>query len=108
MKTWIGDDGRGEMIRYPLRRKNYDGLRPTDLMAPRILIVVLLPRDIEEWVSLSPAQLVLQRCAYWRSLAGCPPTENEETVTVPVPRANLFDVTALKEMMQRVDEGGAP
>jgi hypothetical protein len=108
MKTWIGDDGTGEVIRYPLRRKNYDGLRLTDIVAPRLLVLVTLPRDIEEWLLLSPGQLVLRRCGFWLSLAGQPPTDNEATITVEVPRTNLLTVNALKDMMRRINEGGSP
>lgn len=108
MKTWIGDDGIGEVIRYPLKRKNYDGLRLTDVVAPRLLVLVTLPRDIEEWLLLSPDQLVLRRCGFWRSLAGQAPTDNEATITVEVPRANLLTVNALRDIMRRINEGGLP
>lgn len=108
MKTWIGDDGAGAMIRYPLKRRNYDGLRLTELVAPRLLVLVTLPRNIDEWLLLAPDQLVLRRCGFWLSLAGWPPTENEATITVEVPRANLLTVGALKSIMSRINEGGSP
>lgn len=49
---------------------------------------------------------MLRRCASWYSLAGLPPSENETSVTVQVPRANLFDAAALTSLMQRINEGG--
>src|SRR5215469_9173866 len=101
MKTTIIIDEKldGDVIRYPLKRKNYDDLIMVNLLSPRILIVVTLPRDIEEWLSLSPEELVLRRCAYWVSLAGQQPSENETNVTVTLPRVNLFTVDALRSMM---------
>ena len=42
----------------------------------------------------------------WCSLAGLPASENESSVTVQVPRANLFDVAALTGLMQAINEGG--
>lgn len=108
MKTTINENSDGEVIHYPLKRKNYDDLTIVDLLSPRILVLVTLPRDIQEWLSLSPEQLVLRRCGYWLSLAGWPASDNQNTVTVTVPRANLFTVEALCSMMQRINEEGLP
>ncbi|MGL4960612.1 MAG: DUF4365 domain-containing protein [Inquilinus sp.] len=107
MKTWTGDDGTGDIIRYPLRRKNYDDLILTDVLAPRILVLVTLPDDLKEWMCLSPDQLLLRRCGYWASLAGQPPSDNETSITVSVSRANLLTVEALRDLMERINEGGA-
>jgi hypothetical protein len=40
------------------------------------------------------------------SLRGLPTTDNESSVTVQVPRENLFDVNALKALMWKINEGG--
>ena len=108
MKTTINENSDSEVIHYPLKRKNYDDLSIVDILSPRILVLVTLPRDIEEWFSLSREQLVLRRCAYWLSLRGWPPSDNDKTVTVTVPRLNLFTVDALCNMMQRINEGALP
>ncbi len=55
----------------------------------------------------SVEQLILRRCAYWVSLAGLPQSNNETAVTVSVPRTNVLTVQALKDMMQRVNDGGS-
>jgi Domain of unknown function (DUF4365) len=107
MKTWTGDDGVSDPIRYPLKRKNYDDLIVTDVLAPRILVLVTIPKDIEEWMTLSAEQLIYRRCGYWVSLRGQPESDNETTVTVSVPRANLLTVQSLQDMMHRLNDGGA-
>jgi hypothetical protein len=56
-------------------------------------------------VSVSAERLVLRRCAFWCSLAGKPEGENESSVTVQVPRANLFDVAAVTGLMRAINEG---
>jgi hypothetical protein len=106
VKSTINDVGSPESIYFPLRRKNYDDLILTKLLTRRLLILVVVPRQPETWLSVSPEQLVLRRCAYWCSLAGLPESENESSVTVRVPRANLFDVAALMGLMQAINEGG--
>lgn len=105
MKTWTGDDCSGSVIRYPLKRKNYDDLRVTNLVTPRVLILVTLPEKIEEWLDLSPDMLALRRCAYWVSLAGALATENETTVRVSVPRQSVLTVEELRRLMQRINDG---
>ena len=106
VKSWIRDTGTPEAIHYPLQRKSYDGLILTNLLVPRVLVLVLVPRQPEAWLSVSPEQLVLRRCAFWCSLAGQPESENASIVTVQVPRANLFDVAAVTRLMQAINEGG--
>ena len=100
--------GDGDHVPYPLKRKNYDDLSLPELLAPRILVLVLLPKDPAAWLQCSPEQLVLRHCAYWLSLAGAPATDNETRVTVQVPRANLFMVEGLSGLMHRINEGGVP
>lgn len=65
-------------------------------MVPRILIVVDVPPDPEVWIVPSTATTALHRCAYWVSLAGAAQTENTGTVTVAIPRSQVFDTEALK------------
>ena len=108
MKTFIGDNGAGDIIRYSLKRKNYDDLILPDLFAPRILVLVIVPQNVEDWLSMSDEQLVLKKCAYWVSLAGLPATDNDTAVTVSVPRTNLLTPEALCGMMQRINEGRMP
>jgi hypothetical protein len=108
MKTTATANDGGDTIQYPLKVKNYNDLIITDILVPRILILVILPPKIEEWLALSPTELILRRCSYWTSLRGRPTSDNEYTVTVPIPRANMFTVEALCGMMARINEGGAP
>lgn len=108
MKTTTIHEMNGEELHYPLKIKNYNDLVMTNILVPRILILVLLPRDVENWLKVSSTELILRRCSYWASLRGLPESDNESTVTVPIPRTNLFTVEALCEMMAKINEGGAP
>ncbi len=70
-------------IHYPLKLKNYDELRPENLLIPRILLVVLVPHDLGQWLSWTREELVIRRAGHWLSLRGMPATVN----TASVPRA---------------------
>ncbi len=90
-------------IRYPLKLKNYDDLR-LPCHVPRILLVVLVPEDPADWLTQTEDELILRRCAYWVSLAGQPESANEKSVTVHLPRGNVFSPAALEDMMARIGE----
>jgi len=47
----------------------------------------------------------LRRCAYWVSIRGQTQTQNQNTVTVYLPRQNIFSVEALKALMQQAAKG---
>lgn len=101
----ISGAGTGPTIPYPLKPKNYEDLIPTDLIAPRFLVLVHLPADYKGWVAMKPEQTILRHCAFWLSLCGRPPSPNTSSVTVHVPRANVFDVLALTKMMTAMNAG---
>ncbi len=48
-----------------LKRKSYDDLRYDDLQVPRILVVVVVPKDISKWLRQSETSLALRHCGYW-------------------------------------------
>jgi Domain of unknown function (DUF4365) len=97
----------GDRIRFALKVKNYNDLRK-NVLVPRILVVVLVPDCLEDWLQQSEAEMCMRNCAYWMSLRGMPETQNTATVTVALPRSNQFTVQALKSMIQRISEGNLP
>jgi Domain of unknown function (DUF4365) len=97
----------GETFPYDLPIKNYRELRwpANSLYVPRILVLVHVPPNPEDWFSCDPVQIVMRRCAYWMSLAGQPIVDNAATVRVHVPTAQIFNVEALRENLKRPGEG---
>lgn len=100
----------GNEIRFPAKLKTYNDLRVDcpDIMVPRILAVVLVPSDIESWLDQSEEGLLMKRCGYWKSLRGMEKVENTTSVTVHLPRSNLFTVNALSSIMQGIGDGDWP
>jgi hypothetical protein len=94
----LGDAVEG-VFRFPLRRRNYDLLRE-QTQVPRLLVILSLPGDEDDWLRVTAEQLVLRRCMFWTSLAGFPETENRESVTVSIPSANHLDVESLRRLME--------
>ncbi len=76
-----------DRIRFPLKRKNYDDLRDADVLVPRVLVVVLVPPSLTDWLRQTEEELAMRHAAYWLSLRDHPDVPNEETVTVYLSRA---------------------
>jgi len=104
LKSTIYPGGDDE-IRYRLKAKNYDDLILSDLIAPRILVLVTVPRNVEDWLCLKPDAVLLRYCAYWKSLAGGLRTSNNKSFTVPISRKNVLTPEALRDMMVRINNG---
>jgi hypothetical protein len=96
-----GDD---RVFRYPLKIKNYSEL-VGEHRIPRILIVVLIPPEVANWLTQDQESLVLRRCGYWVSLRDLPTRDNLSSVTVEIPREQCFSVDALRTLLGM---GGSP
>lgn len=92
-------------IKFPLDVKNYNKLRHEKPLTPQLLIVVLVPTDIHGWMSISEDETLVKRCGYWISLKGKPHTNNSSTITIDIPRSNLFTPSALSLIMHKIAHG---
>jgi hypothetical protein len=90
-------------IRFPLKAKNYNELCG-DHYVPRLLVVVVAPESVGDWLEQTEDQLVLRRCGYWLSLADRKQSANVSSVTVQVPRSQVFSVTALRQLLGMVGQ----
>ncbi len=99
----LKDDG----VHWQLSIDHYDWLRDPDTYNHKILVVLMVPTMLEEWVELSDAGMLLRKAAHWVCLEGAEPV-NANFKTVLLPKANVFSVEQLLEMLQRVGDGGKP
>ncbi len=91
-------------ISFALPLKNFNDLR-VDVIVPRLLVVVCVPQDCDDWTVQSEHELILRHCAYWYSLFDVAETDNTSTVTVHIPKKNIFSVEFLKTAMHKVANG---
>jgi hypothetical protein len=108
LKCTAQDVVRTEHISFELGKKNYDDLRGTDLLVPRILVVIVIPEQAEEWLEQTEENLVMRRCGYWFSLRSYGETENLTSITLYIPRTNIFTVEVLRNLMTMIGRGDAP
>ena len=95
---------RDGCFHFPLKVRNYDLLR-VETIIPRLLVVLDLPQNELDWLRVTPAELIIRKAAYWLNLRHAPETGNVESVTVPLPQDNLFDVAGLRSLMQQARSG---
>jgi len=107
-KCTATDDGHGRYLPFDLSIKNYDDLRESSRHVPLILVVVCVPQDLGDWLEETPEHTAIRRCAYWFSARGQPTTTNTTTCRVQLPRSQRFIVDAVREIMTRLGDGGAP
>ncbi|HEV3121114.1 MAG TPA: DUF4365 domain-containing protein [Isosphaeraceae bacterium] len=92
-------------IFYSIERKSYDDLIMTDVGTQRILVLLVLPRNEDEWFEQSEEQLLMRRCAYWLSLEGWEPTTNDARITISIPRINRLTVESLRAILETIRQG---
>lgn len=73
----------------------------------RIMVAMVLPPNIDDWIRASGDYLELRHCCYWVNLSGHPITGRERT-TVRVSTDQVFDDRALCGIMACIGSGGRP
>lgn len=97
-----------EHVSWKLDIAHYDSLR-APAIAPHLLVVLLLPADVEQSIEHSAEQLVLRRCAYWTIMTGMDPAPaGQQSTTVHLPKTQLFSPEALTGLMEKVSRKELP
>ena len=97
--------GRSGLLPFRLSVKNYGDLC-VETQTPRLLVLLELPKDESRWMTVTHEELILRRRAYWLSLQlGHQGPTDQQTVTVYVPEANVFNVEALRKLMEQSRRG---
>lgn len=96
-------------ISYPFRGiDQYNRLRLNVGEPHRILIVLFLPTNAEEWLKISDAELLLKQAAYWVCLYGAAASANDTSQTIYLPKENLLTPNSLNTLCQQIGSGNVP
>jgi hypothetical protein len=90
-----------DYVTFRLPVKNYRELAGKTLI-PRLLVVLVLPKQQAEWLETTEECMISRRCAYWLSLDALAETANTSSITVRLPRSQQFTVDQLRGLMERV------
>ena len=95
------------VVKYSLKNKNYNDLRDPEAGTPSILVILILPKERNDWMNQDVNSLVMKKCAYWICLKGRDPKQNEDSkTTLEIPKQNIFSVKQLQSMIEQVKKGG--
>lgn len=82
--------------------RRYDDLRADTVSVPRILVVLFLPSNAADWLTISPNELIMKKCAYWTSLRGAGASTNKTGETVYLPTAQKLDTNNLTDIFAKL------
>lgn len=102
--TWA-KSFEGDILKFPLKKKNFLELKKSPVMSPRILIVLALPQLENDWIQHGHDAFLIRNCAYWKSLVNEPDVANETSITVQLSKQNFLSPDSLKDIM---DKAGNP
>jgi len=82
-----------DTIKYDLEVKNYNDLiKRRDGYNKLLLILYILPTDINSWIEVNDNELILRKNAYWffpnKSLIN---SNNSSTIRIEIPKINRLD-----------------
>lgn len=103
-KQLIEENPEKDYFSFPLSIKNYNDLR-ANTQTKRLLVVYILPEEKNEWVNYCTDFTISKRCAYWCNLHGEPEVNNSSTVTVHIPKINIFSPENLIKLMTLISKG---
>lgn len=81
-------------------KKRYEKLRTNDSELYKILVVLLLPNNPNDWLNCTANELVMKNAAYWVCLYGASACANETGETVYLPKVNLLTPTELLKLVE--------
>ena len=93
---------------YSLKKAHYDQLRKMRVVTQRILVVLFLPPNFDDWLSHSDQELLLRRSAYWVSLRGAAASTNDSSQTIYLPKSQPLKPQTLQELASKISRGQAP
>ncbi|KAA9374849.1 DUF4365 domain-containing protein [Microbispora cellulosiformans] len=97
----------GEDFALTLRNQHLAKLNYKNPTVPRLLVAMLAPAEMAEWIKADHNWTELRRCCYWVNLAGVE-LSGKESTNIRIPTAQIFDDVALCDIMLRVGAGGKP
>jgi len=104
--NWVVEN---DEVVYDVEAKTYNDLvdrfhEPRG--TPMVLILMCLPENEVDWLSITTEQLVLRHNCYWCRVGGTR-TNNTATQRIRIPRSHMLDQASVHELLDKVKKGEA-
>ncbi len=104
VKCTSKDIEKEDEIKYELSKKAYDQLRNELTHTKIILIILLVPTDIKDWLIIEEDQLIMKRSGYWICLEGYQETHNSKTISIHIPKENKISNRTILDLIEECSE----
>lgn len=98
IKATIRSEIKATEVIYDMKIDAYNTLANWEGDLPCILVLLCLPRNINDWLYLDEDKLLLKRCCYWTQICD-PPSKNGSQHRIRIPRTKIFDADAVSYLM---------
>ncbi|WJJ10803.1 DUF4365 domain-containing protein [Prescottella equi] len=97
---------RAEEIAWPIDARTHKYLTSAKRQAPALLALLVVPDDVDGWLDHDEDRLLTESSMYWTLGADIPPLPvGQKSITVKIPRRQLFTRDTLLGIMDAVGEG---
>lgn len=104
----IKPDTTKNSFSYQFKKRQYMEHLVKRRSSPKaILIVMAMPTVQADWTLATHDNLLISHSCYWASLEGAQIKPGVQAPSVRIPTGNIFDVRALKQIMDKLDRGEA-
>jgi hypothetical protein len=99
LKCTASNNG-SDLLKFPLKMKNYNDLRGGGLSCPRYLFVLVVPETPELWLLHGEDHSQFFHVCYWYSLMELPDVTNTSAVVLNIPKSQRLTSESIYELMQ--------
>jgi len=83
---------------YPLKKKNYDDLIRESVNL-RLLMLLVLPENSNDWLSQDSYSLVLRKCMYYKVFSDEPKNNNSKTINIEINKQDICSEENLEKLL---------
>ncbi|MFT0899513.1 DUF4365 domain-containing protein [Candidatus Methanoprimaticola sp. MG2] len=86
-------------LAYKIDKKLFDDLSSKKKCSPWLLFVLILPQDVEGWISIEEKELIARGSMLWYDATGQVTKPNKKNITVKIPLSNKVDENSLYHLL---------
>lgn len=90
-----------EYLSYPIDRTLFNDLSNKNKSAPWLLFVLILPQDVERWVSVEEKKLIACETMLWYDATGQVAESDGDKITIRIPLINKVNKDSLYRLLTK-------
>ena len=71
---------------------------------PAMLIVLALPKESDQWMTISEDETALRKCCYWLLFFNKQESTNNDSITVKIPRDQILTPQVIVETLEKIQQ----